>query len=89
MFDKAKTIMKFIKAKSDMEKKLEPIWATVERGNYKVVVNANKKVVSIEESGQENKVLRDLVNDAMKEAQKKAEKKMKASGEDFGLGDML
>ena len=89
MLDRAKTVFKFIKAKSQMEKALDSVWAIVERGKYKVTVNANKKVISIEEGGVENKVLKDILNDAIKEAQKKGEKKMKATGDDFGIGDLL
>lgn len=89
MFDKVKTIAKFMKAKSEMEKKLDPIWAIAEKGGYKVTVNANRKIIAIEENGVENKILKDLLNDALKDALKKAEKKMKSSGEDFGIGDLL
>ncbi|MBI2414920.1 hypothetical protein HYV31_03765 [candidate division WWE3 bacterium] len=89
MFDKFKTVAKFMKAKSEMEKKLDPIWAVVEKAGYKITVNANRKIIAIEEHGVENKVLKDLLNDALKAALKKGEKKMKASGEDFGIGDLL
>ncbi len=87
--DTAKKITKLMKAKSNMEKSLETIWSVMSKGPYKVTVNANKKVVSLEENGAENKVLKDLLNDAFKDASKKAEKKMKSSGEDFGIGDLL
>jgi len=89
MFDKLKDVNKLRKLKSQIEKQQDQIWATRQKGDIEVTVNANKKVVLIKCGGEEDKRLKDLINDAMKEAEKKAEKKLRSQASELGLGDLI
>ncbi len=89
MFDKVKTVNKWRKAQAEIEKQMEQIQATVEKGKYLVVVNANNKIIHIDVDGEEDKVLKDAINGALKDAKKKAEKKLRSQAGDLGLGDLL
>ncbi len=89
MLDKLKNLNKLRKAQSEIEKEMEQINSSAERDGIKVVVNANNKVVTIEVEGEEDTMLRDLLNIALKDARKKAEKQMRGKMSDLGLGDLL
>lgn len=89
MLDKVKQLNKWRKAQSEIEKQMEQVQAMEEKGDYKVVVNANNKIISIEVDGKEDKLLKNVINDALKSAKKKAEKKLKSQVGDLGLGDLL
>ena len=89
MLDKLKNLNKLRKAQSEIEKQMEQIQSTVEREGIRVTVNANNKIVSIDIEGDEDKLLKDLVNEALKDAKKKAEKKLRNQMSELGLGDLL
>lgn len=89
MFDKLKKVNELRKAQAEMEKKMEDIRVTEEKGNFKVTVNANNKIISIEEKGEKQDFVADLLNSALKKARKKAEKKLRGEMGDLGLGDLL
>ena len=79
MFDKFKNIniLKWRKAQNEIKKQLEQLFVVVERSGIKVVVRGDKKIEKLEIDGQDNKVLREIINDAMKEMEKKTEKHMR------------
>lgn len=89
MFDKVKAVNKWRKAQAEIEKRMEQIQSSVQKGKYLVVVNANNKIIQVEVDGEEDKVLKDAINDALKDAKKKAEKKLRSQAGDLGLGDLL
>lgn len=89
MLDKLKNLNKLRKAQSEIEKEMEQINSSAERDGIKVVVNANNRVVSIEVDGEEDAMLKDLLNNALKDARKKAEKQMRGRMSELGLGDLL
>jgi DNA-binding protein YbaB len=89
MFDKVKNLHKLRKAQSEIEKQMDQINAVKEKSGVKVVVNANNKIIVIEVDGNEDKLLKDLINDALKEAKKKAEKKLRGQISELGLGDLI
>ena len=68
-----------------MKKELENIFATVEKGDLKIVVRGDKKIERIEIDGQEDKRLKETLNEAMKEVDKKVEKSMRGRMSDLGL----
>jgi len=89
MLDKVKTANKWKKAQSEIEKQMEQIQITESKGDYTVTVTANNKIVSIEFDGENDKLLKDLINSALKSAKKKAEKKLRSQAGNLGLGDLL
>jgi len=89
MLDKLKNLNKWRKAQADIEKQMEQIFASAEKDGIKVVVSANNKIISVEVEGDEDKLLKDLINSALKDAKKKAEKKLRGQASELGLGDLL
>ena len=83
MFDKVqqgKQLLKMRQQAKVLQKELEKIEHTEERGNMKVKVNGSQNVVYIEVDSEEQEKLVDLINKAMKNVQKKAAKKMMEMG---------
>ena len=83
MFDKVqqgKQLLKMRQQAKVLQKELEKIEHTEERGNMKVKVNGSQNVIYIEVDSEEKEKLVDLINKAMKNAQKKAAKKMREMG---------
>ena len=70
-----------------LQKELEKITETVEKGDVVVSVSGDQKVRYIKINGEERKDLTDLLNDAMKKVQKEAAKKMMEMG--GGLSGLL
>jgi len=70
-----------------LQKELEKIRQTKERGSMKVVVSGDQKIAYLEIDGEERRELADLINDAMKDVQKEAAKKMLEMG--GGLSGLL
>jgi len=70
-----------------LQKELEKIRHSEEKGNMKVVVSGDQKIHYLEIDGEEKRELTDLINDAMKEVQKEAAKKMLEMG--GGLSGLL
>lgn len=90
MFDKIKQLNELRKMRSqamELQKELEKIRESEERGGMKVVVSGDQKVQYIEINGEERKDLVELINDAMKKVQKEAAKKMLEMG--GGLSGLL
>jgi len=71
----------------ELQKELEKIKESTEKGNMKVVVTGDQKIAYIEIDGEEKKELADLINEAMKKVQKEAAKKMLEMG--GGLSGLL
>ena len=71
----------------ELQKELEKIRESEERGGMKVVVTGDQKVAYIEIDGEERKDLVELINSAMKKVQKEAAKKMMEMG--GGLSGLL
>lgn len=89
MFDKIKTVNKWRKAQAEIEKQMDQIQASGEKAGYKVVVNANNKILEISRDGEDEKLLKDLLNETLKEAKKKSEKKLRGQAESLGLNDLI
>lgn len=90
MFDKIKQLGDLAKMRQQamaLQKELEKITETVERGDVVVSVSGDQKVRYIKINGEERKDLTDLLNDAMKKVQKEAAKKMMEMG--GGLSGLL
>ena len=90
MFDKFKQAGQLFKMRSEaqkLQKELEKIRQTKERGSMKVVVSGDQKIAYLEIDGEERRELADLINDAMKDVQKEAAKKMLEMG--GGLSGLL
>ena len=90
MFDKLKQLNELRKMRSqamELQKELEKIKESAEKGAMRVVVTGDQKVSYIEIDGQERSDLVDLINEAMKKVQKEAAKKMLEMG--GGLSGLL
>lgn len=80
-----KEIYKLRKKQSEMQKEMEKLFSTEEKGEFKVVVRGDRKVELIEIDGEEQKELKNLINDAMKDVNKKVEKKLRGQLSDLGI----
>jgi DNA-binding protein YbaB len=90
MFDKFKQVGELNKLRQQakqLQKQLEEIKHTEEKGNLKVGVTGDQKVIFIETDGEDQKELVELLNKALKEVQKKSAKKMMEMG--GGLSGLL
>ena len=90
MFDKlqqAKELLKLRSKAKELQKELELIQHTQERGGIKVVVNGAQEVLYLEVNGEEQEEVKKVINEAVKEVQKKAAKKMMEMG--GGLSGLL
>lgn len=90
MFDKFKQLGQLNdmrKKAQELQKELEKIIQTVEKGGWQVSVTGDQKIRYIKKDGEDMKELVDLINDAMKKVQKDAAKKMMEMG--GGLGGLL
>jgi len=86
-FQKGKDLLKLRSQAKALQRELEQIEHTEERGEMKVKVNGAQQVVYLEINGDEQKKLVDLINKAMKNVQKKSAKKMMEMG--GGLSGLL
>ena len=80
-----KEIYKLRKKQSAMQKEMEQIFSTVEKGDFRVVVRGDRKVELIEIDGEGQKDLKNIINDAMKDVNKKVEKKLRGQLSDLGI----
>jgi len=90
MFEKVKQLNELRKMRSqamELQKELEKIKESAEKGDMRVVVTGDQKVSYIEIGGQERADLVELINEAMKKVQKEAAKKMLEMG--GGLSGLL
>ena len=90
MFDKFKQLNELRKMRSqamELQKELEKIKESVEKGGMRVVVTGDQKISYIEIDGEEKRELVELINEAMKKVQKEAAKKMMEMG--GGLSGLL
>jgi DNA-binding protein YbaB len=90
MFNKVKQVGELNKMRQQakaLQKELEKIKETEEKGKYKIGVSGDQKVLFIQVNGEDQKELVDLINKAMKNVQKKAAKKMMDMG--GGLSGLL
>jgi DNA-binding protein YbaB len=90
MFDKFKQAGNLMKMRSEalkLQKELEKIRLSKEKGSIKVVVSGDQKINYLEIDGEEKRELAELINDAMKDVQKEAAKKMLEMG--GGLSGLL
>ena len=70
-----------------LQKELEKITETVEKGDITVSVSGDQKIRYIKINGEERRDITDALNDAMKKVQKEAAKKMMEMG--GGLSGLL
>lgn len=90
MFDKFKQLGELAKMRQkamELQKELEKIIETMEKGPWQVSVTGDQKVRYIKRDGEDLKELVDLINEAMKKVQKESAKKMMEMG--GGLGGLL
>jgi len=90
MFEKVKQLGELAKMRQQaqaLQKELEKITETVEKGDVTVSVSGDQKVRYIKIDGEERKDITDALNDAMKKVQKEAAKKMMEMG--GGLSGLL
>ena len=90
MFDKFKQLGELAKMRQkamELQKELEKIIETMEKGSWQVSVTGDQKVRYIKRDGEDLKELVDLINEAMKKVQKESAKKMMEMG--GGLGGLL
>ncbi len=85
MFDKIKDLNKLRKAQGEIKKQLEQIFVVSEKPGMRVVIRGDKKIEKLEIDGQDNKVLRELLNDSFKEVDKKVEKQTRGQLKDLGF----
>jgi len=90
MFDKIKQLNELRKMRSEameLQKELDVIVETYEKGDVKVKVTGSQKIDYIEIEGKERADVKDAVNEAMKRVQKEAAKTMLEKG--GGLSGLL
>ncbi len=90
MFDKFKQLNELRKMRSqamELQKELEKISETVEKGDWVVSVSGDQKIRYIKKGEEDMTQLADAINDAMKKVQKEAAKKMMEMG--GGLSGLL
>ena len=90
MFDKFKQLgelNKMRKQAMELQKELEKIKETAERGGMKVIVKGDQTIDYLVIDGQERRDLVDLINEALKKVQKESAKKMLEMG--GGLSGLL
>jgi DNA-binding protein YbaB len=90
MFDKFKQLKELNemrKKAQELQKELEKIVETLEKGGWTVSVTGDQKIRYIKKDGEDLKELVDLINEAMKKVQKESAKKMMEMG--GGLGGLL
>ncbi|OGM26114.1 hypothetical protein A3D00_01775 [Candidatus Woesebacteria bacterium RIFCSPHIGHO2_02_FULL_38_9] len=83
MFDKVKQLNELRKMRSqamELQKELEKISKSYQKGNIKVVVTGDQKISYIEIDGQPMDELVKAINEALKAVQKDAAKKMMDMG---------
>lgn len=90
MFDKFKQLGQLNKMRQQamkLQKELEKIKESVEKGGLKVVVRGDQMIDYITIDGQERRDLVDLINEGLKKVQKESAKKMLEMG--GGLSGLL
>lgn len=90
MFDKFKQLGQLNKMRQQamkLQKELEQIKESAEKGSMKVVVKGDQTIDYILLDGQERRDLVDLINEALKKVQKESAKKMLEMG--GGLSGLL
>jgi DNA-binding protein YbaB len=88
MFDKVKDYNRLIKAQGKIKKQLEQIFVTSEKAGMRIVIRGDKRIEKLEIEGEDNKVLRELINDSFKEVDKKVEKQTRGQLQDLGIPGM-
>ncbi|MFC1625929.1 YbaB/EbfC family nucleoid-associated protein [Patescibacteria group bacterium] len=89
-FDKLnqlKDLAKMRKQAMELQKELEKIVQTIEKGDWTVSVTGDQKIRYIKKGEEEFTQLADLINEAMKKVQKDSAKKMMEMG--GGLSGLL
>lgn len=89
-FDKlkqGKDLLKMRQQAKELQRELEKVTETVERGGIEVKVSGDQKVVYMKVDGEEREDIVETINKAMKKVQKKAAKKMLEMG--GGLSGLL
>jgi len=90
MFDKMKQLGELNKMRQQakaLQKELEKIVETLEKGGWTVSVSGDQKIRYIKKDGEELSALVELINEAMKKVQKESAKKMMEMG--GGLSGLL
>ncbi len=90
MFQKlqqGKDLIKLRQQAKQLQKQLEEIELTEEKGDIRVRVNGAQQVVYLELNGEQRDDIVDVINKATKKVQKQAAKKMMEMG--GGLGGLL
>lgn len=86
-FKQGKDLLKMRQQAKELQRELEKVTETVERGGIEVKVSGDQKVVYMKVDGEEREDIVETINKAMKKVQKKAAKKMLEMG--GGLSGLL
>lgn len=71
---------------AQIQKQLEVLEFTTEKGRIKIVITGTQKVVSVQIDGTEVPELKEAINDAIKQSQQAAASKMASMSKELGLG---
>lgn len=71
---------------AQIQKELEKLEFTTEKGRIKIVITGNQKVLSVQIDGQEVPELKDAFNDAIKQSQQAAASKLAGMSKELGIG---
>ncbi len=85
MLDKLKDLNNLRKLQANVKKEMEKIFISEEKRGVAVRIRGDKRIESIIVDGEEQEVLKDLLNDTMKKVDKKVEKQARGYLGDFGL----
>jgi DNA-binding protein YbaB len=70
---------------AQIQKQLEKLEFTTEKGRIKVVITGNQKVLSVQIDGTEVPELKDVFNDAIKQSQQAAASQLAGMSKELGL----
>lgn len=85
MLDKLKDLNNLRKVQSQMKKEMELIFVSEEKRDISVRIRGDKKIDSIKINGDEQALLKELLNDTFKKVDKKVEKQLRGYVGDLGL----
>lgn len=71
---------------AQIQRDLEQLEFTAERGRIKVIITGNQRVVSVQIDGQDVPEMVEVINDAIKQSQQAAASKLAEVSQGLGLG---
>ena len=77
MLEKFKEINKWRKMKKDFDELSQSVSVTYEKDGIEITMKGDKKIERISIDGDENRLIKDIINETMKQVDKKLEKAAK------------